>query len=317
MIGAVLLAPMIAFAQSTPRVIGWLVRDKPMNALDTQQEDGFSAGMRERGYTEGRDYRLERRFAGGDLKRLEAMGADLIAQKVDLILVFTTDATRAARKATRTLPIVAVIGDPVSGGFAASLSRPGGNVTGIATLSTTDLTIKRLDVLRQIQPGVRRVGYLYNPDYASDRFGLKLFENACSELHLSAIPAAVKTEEEVAAVFQALRQKKAQGVLTTSTSVFHMRRTIIEHAAKDHLPVVYGRAGYAEAGGLVAYGADYPDTYRRIAGYVDRIFKGANPAELPIEQPSKFELVVNLKAAKAAGIKIPRSILQRADRVIE
>jgi putative ABC transport system substrate-binding protein len=224
----------------------------------------------------------------------------------------------AAHKATREIPIViATIGDPVGIGLAASLAQPGGNVTGLTTLAS-ELKSKHLDLLRQLVLGTRRAGYVYNPDNASSERGWKSFDSDCRKLQIKPISARLRKAEDIAAVFDTLRGEQAQGfVVSNGSTNIALLNHIIENAQKHRLPAVYPHEEFVIAGGLLSYNANDRDLYRRSAAYVDKIFKGAKPGKLPIEQPTKFELFVNLKTAKALGIKIPQSILVRADKVIE
>jgi putative ABC transport system substrate-binding protein len=275
--------------------------------------------MRELGFVEGRDYTIELRFLqDGNLSRLPGFAGELLESKVDVIISSGTPSAIAARKATREIPILIVtVGDPVGSGLAASLSRPGGNVTGLTSI-TTELYTKRLDLLRQILPGMRRVGFLYNPDNDSNAISFRRFESDCEKLGFKALPAPVRKVEEIDTAFKTLRRDNAQGTIVTSGSTnLTWRESIIEHAARDRLPAIYGQSIFAEAGGLISYSSDIADLYRRTAGFVVKIFKGAKPGDLPIEQPTKFETTINLKTAKSLGIKIPDVILLRADKVIE
>ena len=315
-LGAAAFAPFAGFAQTRPRLIGWLSRGDPADPVDLRYLDAFKTGMRELGHVEGRDYRVESRFGQGDLSRLPALAAELVALKVDLIVALTTPAAVAARTATREIPIIADSGDPVGTGLAASLSHPGGNITGLSNLSD-ELYAKRLDLLRQILPGMRRAGFLYNPDNPIDRRSLKQFESACDKLNINSIRAPARNGEEITSAFQTLSREKAQGLIVVSASMYRLRGKIIEHAAKNHLPAIYARNVFVESGGLITYGTDYPEQYRRFAAYADKIFKGAKPGDLPMEQPTKFEMIINLKTAKALGVKIPDVIMLRADKVIE
>ena len=313
-----LAAPLACFAQAQtrPRLIGYLDARNESDPVWLKYRDAFKARMRELGYAEGRDYKVEARYAQGDLSRLPALAAELVALKVDLIIALTTPSAVAARKATHEIPIIMNTGDPVGSGLAASLSHPGGNVTGLTSLSV-ELYTKRLDLLRQMLPRMRRVGFLYNPDNPTDRRGLKQFESGCDKLNFKSIPAPARNGDEIASAFQTLSREKAQALISTSGSMLGLRGKIIEHAAKNRLPAMYSHSVFAESGGLITYGPDYPDIYRRVAAYADKIFKGAKPGDLPIEQPTKFELVINMKTAKALGLKIPDVIMLRADKVIE
>jgi ABC-type uncharacterized transport system substrate-binding protein len=313
-----LAAPLRGFAQQQGRVwrIGFLLEGEQSSYVPLI--DAFKAGMRELGYTEGRDYAIEQRSAQNDLARIPALAAELLALKVDVIVPSGTSSAVAASKATREIPIlIAIIGDPVGSGLAASLRRPGANVTGLTNLAS-ELFTKRLDLLRQILPGMRRVAFLYNPDNTANVLGLRQFEFDCTKLGFKSIRVPVRKADEIAATFNTLQRDKAQGMIVTNASTnIAWRASIIEHAAKHRLPAVYGQNLFADSGGLLSYAANYPDLYRRAAAYADKLFKGAKPGDLPIEQPLKFETVINLKTAKALGIKIPDIVMLRADRVIE
>jgi putative ABC transport system substrate-binding protein len=317
-LGIGLLAPLASSAQTQTRMrlIGWLQEAAPSDRLELQYVDAFKGGLRDHGYVEGRDYRLEKRYTTLDAGDLPALATELVALNVDIIVALTTSAAIAARNVTRDIPIVTDTGDPVGNGLATSLSHPGGNVTGMTSLSQ-ELYIKRVDLLRQLLPGIQRIGFLYNPAYAADARGLKQFESACSRIAVRVIRAPARSASELPSAFAALTQARAQGLVVTSRSQLGSRDKIIDSAAQNHLPAMYSRSVFVDEGGLIGYGPSYVDVYRKCAGYVDRIFKGARPGDLPIEQPDKFELVVNLKTAAALGLAIPQSLLLRADRVIE
>jgi len=313
-----LAAPLGSFAQQQNKVwrIGLLLERDPSDYVD--RFDAFKAGMRELGYTEGRNYVIEQRSAQSELARLPALAAELLALKVDLILSSGTPSAVAARNATREIPILIItVGDPIGAGLAATLSRPGGNVTGLTGLSS-ELVTKRLDLLRQLLPGMRRVALFYDPNNGADALSLKRFESDCAKLALKSIRASVRKAEDIAAAFDTLQRDKAQGLIVTNGNTnTASREIIIEQAAKHRLPAIYSSSFFAESGGLITYSANTADLHRRVAAYADKIFKGAKPGDLPIEQPTKFEMVINLKAAKALGIKIPDVIMLRADKVIE
>jgi len=297
-------------------VIGWLHDGDSSDPVDVQYENAFKQGMRDLGYVEGRNYRLEKRFSTHDPGSAQASAAELAALKVDVIVALTTLAAIATHKVTREIPIVTDAGDPVGFGLAQSLARPGGNVTGMTSLSA-ELYSKRVDLLRQLVPGLQRVGFLYNPENPADRTGLKQFESACSKIALRSIPAPARNAGELTSAFQVFGRASAQGLVVTSRSMLELRQKLIEQAAASRLPTVYSRSAFADAGGLIAFGPDYPYLYRHCASYVDRILKGAKPGDLPIEQPDRYELAINLKTAKALGIKVPDAMLLRADRVIQ
>ena len=313
-----LAAPFGSFAQQQSKVwrIGFLWESKQSSYV--ARLDAFKTGMRELGYAEGRDYTIEHRSAEDELARLPALAAELLALKVDLIFPSSTPPAVAAHKATREIPILfAQVSDPVGNGLAASLRRPGGNVTGLSNLNT-ELDAKRLDFLRQILPGMRRVGFLYNPDSAGSAIALKHFESACDKLQLKAIPTPVRKADEIAPAFDKLHHDKAQGLIVTSGQwITAWQKSIIDHSAKHRLAVISASSANAEAGGLLSYTTNSTDLWRRAATYADKIFNGAKPGDLPIEQPTKFEMVINMKTAKALGIKIPDIVMLRADKVIE
>ena len=313
-----LTAPFASYAQQQGKVwrIGFLWERDQSDYVP--RFEAFKTGMRELGYIEGRSYSIEHRSAQSDLARLPALAAELIALKVDVVVSSGTPSAVAAHNVTREIPIlIETIGDPVGVGLAVTLRRPGGNVTGLTGLSS-DLVTKRLDLLRQILPGIRRVGFLYDPDNDNDVQLLRRFESDCSKVKLISVRAPARKAEEIAAAVNTLKRDKAQGLIVTNGNTNSASRgLIIEHVAKHRLPAVYGPIYFAEAGGLISYGANFTDLFRRAAAYADKIFKGAKPGDLPIEQPIKFELIVNKKTAKALGIKIPDSILILADKVIE
>jgi putative ABC transport system substrate-binding protein len=316
-LGMWMLAPLASFGQTQARtrLIGWLQETDPADPLEVDYEDAFRAGMRDRGYVEGRDYRLEKRFATLNARSLRALATELVTLRVDVIVALTTSAAIATREVTREIPIVTDTGDPVGNGLAASLSHPGGNVTGMTSLSQ-ELYPKRVDLLRQLLPGIQRVGFLYNPDYLADQRGLKQFESACNKASLRPIRAPARSASELASAFETLSRANAQGLIVASRSQLASRGKIIESAARSRVPAVYSRTIFVDEGGLAAYGPDYLNVYRRCAGYVDRILKGARPGDLPIEQPDRYELAINLKTAQALGIKVPDAILLRMDKVI-
>jgi len=312
-------APFGSFAQKQGKVwrIGILWEREQSDYV--QQFNAFKAGMGHLGYAEGREYVIEHRSAQSDIARLPALAADFVALKVDLIVAAGTPAAVAARKVSGEIPILfAVVGDPVGSGLVATLSRPGGNVTGFANGVASELITKRLDLLRQMVPGMRRVGFFYNPDNPANTAGLTQLEADCSKLQITLLRAPVRVAREIPAAFDALKRDKAQGLNVSQASTnFASRDSIVEHAAKHRLPAIYPGRGFAEAGGLLSYASNSDDQWRRTAAYADKIFKGAKPGDLPVEQPTKFELIINGKTAKALGLKIPQSLLISADKVIE
>jgi len=314
-----LAVPFASFSQQLRKVwrIGVLWEQAQSDYI--QRLEAFRGGMRELGYAEAKDYAIEQRSANSDHVRLPALAGELLALKVDLIVTSGSLSAVAAHNATHDVPILIVtVSDPVGSGLAASLARPGGNVSGLAQGVGSELYTKRLDLLRQILPGIRRVGFFYNPENAGNMRSLNQFQSDCDKLKLNSIPVPVRKVQDVEAAFNILKRDNAQGLIVAGDSTYNARReTIIEHAAKHRLPAMYPTITFVDSGGLIAYATNTTDLYRRVAVYVDKIFKGAKPGDLPIEQPLKFETIINLKTAKALGIKIPDVVMLRADRVIE
>ena len=318
-LGASTLAPLASLAQSRKlRRIGVLVEQGSTYPVYPPRFEAFKEGLHAVNYVEGTDYVLEFRYAEADLGRLPALAAELVALNVDLIVTSGTPSVVAASRATREIPILTTTaGDPVSNGLVASFARPGGNITGFTALSA-ELNGKRLDLLRQFVPGLRRVALLYDPNDANDALLLTQFEADCAKARLLPVRAPVRNAGEIAAAFKALANHKAQALVATNTAAINSSRaSVLELAAKLRLPASYGQPANVEAGGLFSYAPDFNILWRSAAGYADKIFKGAKPGELPIQRPNTFELVVNLKTAKALGLKVPQSILIQATRVIE
>ncbi len=283
--------------------------------------EAFLQGLRDLGYLEGRNVVIEIRDAEGKLERLPALAAELVALKVDVILAGGTAQALAAMEATRTIPIVFTAAvDPVADGLVTSLARPGGNVTGVSSL-VSELVGKWLELLKQAVPGISRVAVLWHPGTLGERTEkdmLKGAEAAARALGLRLQFFEARGPADFERAFSDMTRARA-GALTVWTSpMFNTeRRRLVDLAAKHRLPAVYPWTEVVDAGGLMAYGANMADVFRRAATYVDRILKGAKPGDLPVEQPTKFELVINLKTAKALGLRIPPSLLGRADQVIE
>jgi putative ABC transport system substrate-binding protein len=313
-----LVAPIMVKAQAPAKVprIGFLSVSSPTD--NPHLLEAFRQGLRELGYVEGQTITIEYRFAEGRPERLPALAAELVRLKVDVIVTGAPSAPEAAKLATSTIPIVfAGAGDAVAVGLVASLARPGGNITGLAAMAP-EVVGKQLELLKEVALKVSRVAVLQNPSNPSHPFVLRQAEGAARALGLQLQILEARTPAEIDAAFAAMRSQRAGGVLVLRDALFLTQRTqIAALAAKSRLPTVYGFREQAEAGGLMAYGASVPLIYRRAATYVDKILKGAKPADLPVEQPTKFELVVNLKTAKGLGLTIPQSILVRADRVIQ
>ncbi len=298
--------------------IGFLSPSSPPDPRTQRFFEAFRQGLRELGYVEGQNIAIESRWAEGKYDRLPGLAAELVRLKVDLIVTSAVPAIQAAKEATRTIPIVmAVVVDPVRTGFVANLARPEGNLTGLSTMAP-ELVGKQLEMLKEIVPRVSRVGLLWNPANAGNAPQLREGEVAARALGVRLQPLEARDSKEIDSAFAAMTRGRAGAVIVLVDVVLIDHRTrIADLAAKRRLPAVYGLREHAEAGGLMAYGPNIADMFRRAATYVDKILKGAKPADLPVEQPTRFELVINMKAAKALGITIPQSILIRADQVIQ
>ena len=314
---AVPLAAQAQQAATAPR-IGYLATDL---AASPHLTEAFRRGLRDLGYVEGRHVVVEYRSAEGKIERLPALAAELVSLKVDVIVAPNTPPALAAKHATRTIPIVFIgAGEPVASGLVTSLARPGGNVTGLSAVSP-ELVGKWLELLKQIVPGVSRVAALWQPgamDEHSETEMLKGAEAAARTLGVRLQFVEAREPADIDRAFADMSRERA-GALTVRPAPMFVseRRRLVELAAKNRLPAVYAWREFVDAGGLMAYGPNLADLYRRAATYVDKILKGAKPGDLPVEQPIKFELVINLKIAKALGLTIPQSVLGRADEVIQ
>jgi putative ABC transport system substrate-binding protein len=278
----------------------------------------FEEGLRALGYRVGENVAIEYRFANGEMERSPALVADLVRLGVDVIVSGSNPTTLAAMKATTTIPIVMTGADPVSTGLVASLARPGGNVTGFAVDAGGEILGKRFEMLKETLPTLSRVGVLFNPDVAATRNRLTEMMKRAPTLGLTTIPVEARGLDALEQAFAIMARERVQAFVMQGDSVlFNYRNQIVEMALKNRLPAASIQKELAEAGFLLTYGADLRDVFRRAAGFVDKIFKGAKPADLPVEQPTKFELVINLKTAKALGIIVPPTLLARADEVIE
>ena len=282
------------------------------------EAQAFRQGLRDVGYLEGRDVVIEWRSADGDYARLPQLAADLVDRKVDVIVADTTSATQAAQRATSTIPIVmAIVADPVGSGLVTNLSQPGGNLTGLSIM-LAELSAKRLQLLKEAMPGLSQVAVLWNPPTPYHAKAVENLKAAAPALAIELSFVNARTSEEIAPAFETVSRTHAQALYVIDCPPFYTHRTtLLRLAGKSRLPVISGERPYADAGALISYGPSYADQMRRSTGYVDKIFKGVKPSGLPIEQPSKFDLVVNLKTAKALGLTIPPSVLLRADQVIE
>ena len=278
----------------------------------------FREGLRDLGYVEGRDILIEYRWAEGQYERFPALIAELIALKVDVIVTAGTPATQAVKKATTSVPLVMVaVGDPVATGIVASLTRPSGNITGLTSIAE-ETEGKRLELLREVLPTVSRVAVLSNPENQSVAAVLKATRAAAQVFGMKVQVFDVRAAGELEETFKAIVRERPGALIVFGDRLFlHNRQRIIDFATKGRLPTVPIHPELVEAGGLMSFGPSYRDMHRRAAYFVDRILKGAKPGDLPVERPTKFELVVNLKTAKALGLTIPQSVLGRADQVIE
>ena len=310
------VVPVASLAQQVGKVyrVGML-ETTPM-AMNAANLDAFRQQLRELGYVEGRNLIIEYRSADGRSERFAGLAAELVNMKVDLIVTRGSLATQAAKNATRTIPVVmANVGEPLQ--FVASLARPGGNITGLSSL-IVDTETKRLGLLRELLPGSKRIAVLINLDNPASRLQWKELETAAPSMGVKLQLLDVREPDGLEPAFAAANQQHADGLIGGQDGLFiAYRKQVAELAAKYRLPAIYRSMEAVEAGGLMAYGANYPDLYRRTAVYVDKILKGAKPGDLPIEQATKFQLVINLKTAKALGITIPPPLLLRADEVVQ
>ena len=319
----VLLAtPLVTQAQQEARIarIGYLTLN--LVSGDPRGREAFLQGLRDLRYVPGRNLSIEYRDAGGKPERFPALAAELVALKVDVIVATGgTAATLAARQATTTIPIVfPAVGDPVDEGLVTSLARPGGNVTGLSVL-VPELIVKSLELLKQAVPAVSRVALLVKPDSMPDGAWKKrrsAAETAAHALGVNLVVVEARSPEDFDRAFADMTRARVGAACVLTTPVFeNHRRRLVELAGKNRLPTVYAFRSWADDGGLMSYGPDITDMFRRAATYVDKILKGARPGDLPVEQPTKFEFVINLKTAKALGLTIPASLLERADHRIE
>jgi putative ABC transport system substrate-binding protein len=319
---SLLAAPHVADAQQRGKVsrVGWLAGRAIADAADPEQRyEAFLHGLRELGYVEGENLVMVRRDAEGQLDRLPALAAELVQLPVDVIVTTGgVPATRAAMQATTTIPLVMMeVGDPVGTGLVASLARPGGNVTGLSSM-TPELTGKRLQLLKEAAPMVTRIAVLYHPSFTAGVLNLREAQAAAPALGLTVLPMEVRTPEEFDDAFATMIGLGADALLPTGGpfTAAHRRR-ILDWAATHRLPTACGSRQDAEVGCLLAYSASFPGRYRRVAYYVDRILRGTQPADLPVEQPTKFELFLNRKTAQALGITFPPTLLLLADEVLQ
>jgi putative ABC transport system substrate-binding protein len=318
-LSAMLLALCLsAQAQQPSKVpkIGFLVG--PSRSFFANRIELFQQGLHSLGYTKGKNIVIEYRYADGKADRLPALAAELVGLKVDVIVTGATPSVLAAKKATSTIPIVFVsTSDPVASGLVASLARPGANITGLAIVAP-ELSGKRLELLKEAFSNISRVAFLWNSANPAQGLQWKETQAAAQALGLQLQSLEVRSSNDFDDVFEAALRERAQALVVAPEPLIntHLKR-IVEFAAKNRLPAMYGGPEVVDAGGLMSYAPDYTHQYRRAATYVDKILKGAKPADLPVEQPTKFEFIINLKTAKQLGLTIPPNVLARADRVIK
>ena len=314
-----LTAPFGSFAQQQTGKIMRIGSLSPLSAsAGAHNLEALRRGLRDLGWVEGRNIAIENRYAEGKYDRLPELAAELVRLKVDVIVTGSTPGALAAKNATTTIPIVMVTpGDPVASGLISSLAHPGGNLTGVTSLGR-ELSAKRLALLKEVVPRVTRVAVLTNPDNPETGPLVKSLEMAARSLGVQLRVLEVRGPTDFEKAFATITTERAGAIMVMTDILFHThQRRIVELASKSRLPVMHGFREDVDAGGLMFYGATLADMNHRAATYVDKILKGAKPADLPVEQPTKFELIINMKTAKALGIAIPQSILLRADKVIE
>lgn len=315
----ILAAPLSVPAQQASKVatIGWLHPASP--AASAHLLEAFRQGLRELGHLEGQTFVLERRYGDGRVEQLPELARELVRRKVDVIVTSTDIAISAAKQQTHTIPIVmANSTDPLGTGLVASLARPGGNVTGL-TMISPQLSGKRLELLKDVVPRLSRVAFLWNPEVRGAVLDYQQTEGAARSLGLQLQSVEATRGEHLDSAFSAITEQRAQALIVASPNpiTFTNRARIVSFVQKNRLVSMYASREYVDGGGLVSYGPNGTDLFRRAATFVARILEGAKPADLPVEQPTKFELVINLKAAKALGLTIPQPLLLRADQVIE
>jgi len=303
-------------AKKIPR-IGYLAAASSSTA--SPLTEAFREGLRQLGYVEGKNIVIEWRYAEGSSQRLPELATELVSLKVDVIVTASTPAIRAVQQATKIIPIVmANVGDPVAQGFVASLARPGGNITGFTNLSP-DLSTKRLDLIKEVSPKVFRVAVFSNA--AQQWPAMKNMETAAQSLRVQLLRPEVRVPNDLEMAFEVVTRERADALITMPNPVLRLdnraRNRIVDFTLKQRMPSMYEGKEYVDTGGLMSYGPEDSSNYRRAALYVDKILKGAKPADLPVEQPTKFDFVINLKAAKQIGVTIPQSVLYRADKVIK
>jgi len=320
-VGATVVWPLTVHAQQTERMrrIGVLTPYSENDPVARAQFNAFVQGLAELGWSEGRNLRMDVRWAAGDLERVRMYAKELVMLQPDVILVDSTPQTAALQRETRTIPIVfVVVSDPVGSGFVAGLPRPGGNMTGFSNQDPT-MGGKWVELLKEIAPNLSRVAAMYNPETAPfvRSYYLPPFEAAARSLKIEPIVALVHSDAEIETAITSLGRESGGVVIMPDAFLNSHRATIISLAARNNVPAVSQTSFITRDGGLISYGPDLADLYRRGAGYVDRILRGARPSDLPVQLPAKFEMAVNVKTAKTLGLTVPPSLLARADEVIE
>ena len=312
--------PLASLAQQPTKIrrVGVLWDGARPQDLAASTIGAFVQGMRELGYIEGKNLAIEWRFADGKMEHLPDLAAELARANVEVIVSTGMTNTQALQKATSTIPIVmTTVADPVGWGFVKSLARPGGNITGLSTM-IFEIRAKQLEMLRSVAPKLTRMAALFNPGNSANFDGIKILEGAAKKLAIKVVSLEAQTEQRIDDAFATIAKESIQAILVIQdTAIQKHRRQIAEGALKLRLPAIATAVPFAEAGLLMSYGPNFPDINRRAATYVDKILKGANPADLPVEQPTRFDLVVNRKTAKALGIRLPDEIMVRAERLIE
>jgi putative ABC transport system substrate-binding protein len=318
--GAGLPWSLVARAQQSDRErrLGLLLPYVQSDPQAQARVNAFTTALQERGWIDGRNVRLEFRYTDGESSRLPTLAADLVQRNVDVILTAGTESTDAAQKATQTIPIVmAAVGDPIAAGFITSLARPGANITG-ASLLATELTAKRLQLLKEVLPTLTRLAVFWSSANASVVQKLKQIQAAAPQFQVQLHPFELRVPADLEKGFESAVQFGAQALMTTEDAIqITYRARVVELGKQRKMPVASEFGEFAHAGALMSFGPSILDQFRHAAGYVDKLFKGARPGDLPVEQATRFELVVNLKTAKALGVTIPPSVLSRADQVIQ
>jgi putative ABC transport system substrate-binding protein len=319
--GAVLLATPLAAAQQAGKVarIGVLGDTSPPVETSYSGIAAFLQELRGLGYEEGRQVIIEYRWAEGQRERLPELATDLVRSKIDVVVALGPASARAAKNATTTIPIVFVgSGDPIAEGLVSSLARPGGNVTGLAGIAGLAIVGKRLALLKEVVPAVTRMAILWNPTNPSHVAAVKEVPGIAQSLRVELRAVAARGPEDFEGAFATMRERRVGGLLVLADGVFVLQAArLVTLSAESHLPTIYGNRTFTEAGGLMSYQGSFVTLYRRAARVVDKILKGAKPANIPVDQPTQVELVINLKTAKALGLTIPPSLLGRADEVIQ